>query len=891
MTFAKFILVITFALLLTNVYALSIVELPVCQNEAVSNPCLCARDVVSRGYCCHGTAQETPCLRRPPCPECILRPRVTRENESYKVETEEYTLISRGKLEVENNELFYEKGGERRRLEVQPDFAIDIAIERIKPRKIEEIELDTSGEKPTYKIRAKKPFKFLWIFDSEIEINVEIDVETGEMLREERPFWNFLGMEENATLEETSMGFTDKACRLQCRLQLRECIRQNWHNIEVCVEEVRQCIRDCSQTSECGNGICDPQESFQNCLQDCERQQLCGDGVCDEHEQENPDLCPEDCGEIADVPYYFIAIHNEPRVEDLEMNYDALKQLVDRANQYNMKLTLMFTPQWADFIVNDPGRKAELEQWKSQGHEIAGQHHSVHMGGVWDGYTYVSEEEAIEIRTRMGKNESYLGDLNDYILELKKLNPNINSGCMNDEGDKNHLPDAIIYDTCSGWVNFGEPGTVRLNDGDSREKGRNEFITVGVVNGIERKWLTHTAIFTFSQEEEAEEVFNSMNSNQVYGVVTHSHPEQCLGMLEFMDFLHEKDPTGERSMTLTEVIESGVLSEEWIDIQPQDKTLYVLWTLHVEGDKQQMSIDDPRCDADLAIYQQRPFDRDMEGLENIWIEARKHKDSFGNSPKMYISPAGEFFETEVDPIYGNKAFSNFNWLDLGHEIGIQGHKIYYYSKFCWPTRDESTEGVIQKLTTLHNWAEKWEYNGGKVNHGITYTPGVKLDKLIFNDNKAETEEFLDKEASKLGYSVTFDDWDGCVEDNPNPGGRPSYLYQAEYSDRTKMYKVCFQGTVKDPCNDAPRCESPDNARQWIDTLIEKMNSDSNPVHLYYYAFATHANSGLGGVQPEWEGMKEVFEYLDEKVASEVKIKYITPKDLIAIYEANIEEPY
>jgi len=268
------------------------------------------------------------------------------------------------------------------------------------------------------------------------------------------------------------------------------------------------------------------------------------------------------------IPYYFIVIHNEPR--NLEENFLALEDLINKANDYNMKLTLMFSPPWADFIMDDPTKKAELENWASQGHEIAGHHHSVTHPGVWDGYTYVPEAEAIKIREERGKSESYLGNLDAFMIEIQKLNPDINSGCMNDEVDKNHLPDAIIYDTCSGFANFGEPGWI-LSDGSSHEKGKNEYITIGVVNGIERKWLTHTTVMDINKEVEAEIVFNSMDGN-VFGAVTHSVSDkyvqgaepQAEAMMKFMDFLHSKDSTGEKSRTVSEIIEEGLLPEKTI---------------------------------------------------------------------------------------------------------------------------------------------------------------------------------------------------------------------------------------------------------------------------------------------------------------------------------------
>ncbi|MFQ6087538.1 MAG: hypothetical protein ACE5K0_01370 [Candidatus Methanofastidiosia archaeon] len=327
----------------------------------------------------------------------------------------------------------------------------------------------------------------------------------------------------------------------------------------------------------------------------------------------------------------------------------------------------------------------------------------------------------------------------------------------------------------------------------------------------------------------------------------------------------------------------------------EGKTLYILWTVHIEGDTQKMQ-DDERCSK--PNYQTDPlpsqyfgkFEIDLRGIEELQREAEKHKDSFGNNPKMHLSFAGEYFETELDPNYGNKTFRKYNWLELGHEIGIQSHAIYWSGKpYCWPMREFTPAGVIKKLTTLHEWAEKWFHDEKKVNAGLTYTPGVKLDKPIFGNDKAITERFLDRKASELGYRIAFEDWDGCIEDNPMPGQRPPYLYKAHYDDGTEMYKICFQGAVRSDCEEgSPRCESPQNAKRWINKLVELMNSDPNPDHLYYYAFATHSANfyvgAMGKPSTEWEGTMQVLKYLDQLVAFGVKIEYITPKDFVALFE-------
>jgi len=268
------------------------------------------------------------------------------------------------------------------------------------------------------------------------------------------------------------------------------------------------------------------------------------------------------------IPYYFIAIHNEPYHFPggeirLAQEYETLRRMIEKANLYNIKLTLMFTAQWADYISESSERMAELESWKNQGHEIAAHHHSIYHGN-WDGYTNYSREQAEAQRIRQGlEPEEYLGTLDDFINRLRKLNPDIKSGCTNEEHDKKAMPDAIVYGTCSGFANCGEVGE-RLSDTDPR-KGKNEYILTGVVNGILRKWLTHYQITTPERQESAQTVFGSLNSSYVYGVVTHS----AFGVQEeeyydFLEFLHSKDPEGNKSQTVSEIIEQGLVPERTI---------------------------------------------------------------------------------------------------------------------------------------------------------------------------------------------------------------------------------------------------------------------------------------------------------------------------------------
>jgi hypothetical protein len=266
-----------------------------------------------------------------------------------------------------------------------------------------------------------------------------------------------------------------------------------------------------------------------------------------------------------EIPYYFIAIHNEPYHfpggrRALGASYRTLVEMVERADEYQIKLTLMFAPQWADFIADDSERMDLLAKWKNNGHEIAGHHHSIYHGN-WDGYTNYPVRHALAERARhTPRPERYLGTLKDFLAKVRKLEPTLQCGCMNDEFDKKSLPDGIVFDTCSGFANFGPLGR-RLGDGVDPEKGRNEYVSVGRSSGVTRRWLTHYQITTHERQKAAQGVFQSM-SEGVYGVVTHSIQSQAAPYFEFLGFLHSEDPTGERSRTVSAVINENLLPEK-----------------------------------------------------------------------------------------------------------------------------------------------------------------------------------------------------------------------------------------------------------------------------------------------------------------------------------------
>ena len=268
------------------------------------------------------------------------------------------------------------------------------------------------------------------------------------------------------------------------------------------------------------------------------------------------------------IPYYYICVHNEPYnvpsgEKRIARDYDVLCQLINIALQRDIKLTLMFTAQWADYISANASRLARLKLWAERGHEIAAHHHNVYHIN-WDGYTNYPPESVKPMRQNIQpRKERFLGNLEMYVTSLLKINPDIKSGCMNAELDKSELPDRIIYDTSLGAANFGE--TKLLSDFENPVKGVNEYISAAAYRGIERKWLTHYQVNNNRNSGQAMKTVLGMKDG-AYGVVMHSFKRQLSSFAAYIEFLHGIDPSASHSVTISDVVERKLIPERPVDL-------------------------------------------------------------------------------------------------------------------------------------------------------------------------------------------------------------------------------------------------------------------------------------------------------------------------------------
>ncbi len=273
----------------------------------------------------------------------------------------------------------------------------------------------------------------------------------------------------------------------------------------------------------------------------------------------------EDLADEQADPVYFIAVHNEPYNSaaaksevELENAFNNLVNMIDAADEQNIKLTLMFSASWADYILTEPIRTRIFESWVAAGHEIAGHHHGL-THGAWDGYSALPELEAIQTRAanKDGAPEPYQGTLKDYSTELKRLNPAFNSGCMNEENNKQEMPDDVIYSTCSGYSNYSND-IVEKMDQDSVLVGDNQLIVSAMINDHMRYWISHYNIGAANRAIEAIAYFDQMEAG-AFGMVLHSTNANQSGFEAALKTLKQVDPNGNQSRTMKQIFESNTL--------------------------------------------------------------------------------------------------------------------------------------------------------------------------------------------------------------------------------------------------------------------------------------------------------------------------------------------
>ncbi|MFA6527975.1 MAG: DUF2334 domain-containing protein [Candidatus Gracilibacteria bacterium] len=150
---------------------------------------------------------------------------------------------------------------------------------------------------------------------------------------------------------------------------------------------------------------------------------LCGNGQCGDPEKIEESIINNEQPETTKEIFGIIVIHMEPGTDPEEQKnltnpetyWSNLVSLVETADQYDIKLTLLFNPQWAEYILKDSTKLTLLREWEADGHEIGYHQHEPSKGSNWNGYTNIKKYET---------ETSYEGTIDDAMELLTQLPAN-----------------------------------------------------------------------------------------------------------------------------------------------------------------------------------------------------------------------------------------------------------------------------------------------------------------------------------------------------------------------------------------------------------------------------------------------------------------------------------
>jgi hypothetical protein len=252
--------------------------------------------------------------------------------------------------------------------------------------------------------------------------------------------------------------------------------------------------------------------------------------------------------ELSNVPYSFYAVHFEidPNAENAQDKWDDMEGMAELANQYNTPLTIMFWPGSAEYALSSPQRLAQVREWQAQGHEVG-----THDQGCDDTDPLTKENFALY---GPEDNAKYIDLAGDYEIQSGTSAP-----CE-------WMIDSFKYfagGRFDGRTSLALKYTLENNLTVYRSHIRAGYFEMYPTGGTQVKI----------------ETYNTLNSNEIYGAVNHGEgihndgPNGYDELITWFEFLYEKDPTGEKRLTLSDLMENYVIPNNryitWEQIQNQ----------------------------------------------------------------------------------------------------------------------------------------------------------------------------------------------------------------------------------------------------------------------------------------------------------------------------------
>lgn len=90
------------------------------------------------------------------------------------------------------NKIFNLSNGRKAEIKIMPETASERAIERLGQLNFSVVLKEVGNNQTAYELTAEKEGKMLGVFKIKGNVSVEVDAETGEVLKMKKPWWAFL---------------------------------------------------------------------------------------------------------------------------------------------------------------------------------------------------------------------------------------------------------------------------------------------------------------------------------------------------------------------------------------------------------------------------------------------------------------------------------------------------------------------------------------------------------------------------------------------------------------------------------------------------------------------------------------------------------------------------
>lgn len=240
---------------------------------------------------------------------------------------------------------------------------------------------------------------------------------------------------------------------------------------------------------------------------------------------------------IQAFPVSVFVVHCEP-TNATPMMFLKLEEMVHLADQENVPMTILMTPQWANMVTGDATMQEKVEDWAASGHEIGCHHHPYWITKTrpvsWDGYTNTPYEEL-----DAADQPLYLGDMDSFWEPFSHLSADINTGCMGgEEEDKKDWFEQLIYSTQGNAVD--------------------DAVTVPTIAEFEEleAWQIGHCFLYGSDSALLRPLYLATSDDSLFGVNCHvyNYDEADTPVRHWFDFLRSYDDRGDYRKTVSDAI-------------------------------------------------------------------------------------------------------------------------------------------------------------------------------------------------------------------------------------------------------------------------------------------------------------------------------------------------